>query len=280
MFFLICALPAEAKPLIHALSLRKDQVSYAPYETYFSEDSSCMLVISGTGPIAAASAVTYLLTKNGFDEKKDFLLNFGCCAGSSSGLYLINKITDSVSGRSFYPDMSYDLSSAGLPLSSEKALTTCYQVVSDLEDPDRLYDMEASGIYSAASRFAPPQRMLFLKFVTDQGVDGSASKRITASEVTAAAESYVPAIRALMDLLSQVRETVLPFDSDLFSATNLELHASETMSHELRQLFRYASASGQDIAKIISDLHQEEKLPAGSKREGKAVLDELRKRLL
>ena len=148
MFYFVCALYAEARPLISALSLRKDAFS-CPYDTYFSEDSSVVLAISGTGPIAGAASASYLLTRFGFR----------------------NKITDAMSGRTFYPDMLYDLSSCGLPSSSEKALVTVPRAVSSFGDPSSLYDMEASGIYQAASHVLSPHRVLFLKYVSDSGVD-------------------------------------------------------------------------------------------------------------
>ena len=76
MFFIVCALHAEARPLIAALSLRKDNF-VCPYETWFAEDSSTVLVISGMGTIEAAAATSYLLTRFRFKKHLDFLINFG-----------------------------------------------------------------------------------------------------------------------------------------------------------------------------------------------------------
>jgi len=277
MFFIICALSAEARPLISALSLRKDTHA-CPYETYFAEDSSCVLVLSGTGTVAAASGATYLLTRFGFRKDKDFLINFGSCAGSAPGLFLINRITDEISGRDLYPDLLYDLSACGLSLSSEKALHTVSHVVSSLPDPSLLYDMEASGIFQAASRFAPPHRVLFLKYVTDAGTDDQ--KKITASHLTACAEEYVPSVCKILEHLGNVSEEEPDIDEDLFISAALSLRASETMRHELWQLFIYARAEGIDIGRILSEMEAEGKIPVRSKRDGKEVLDEIRERLI
>ena len=65
MLYIVCALAPEAKPLISALSLRKDSFA-CPYDTFFAEDSSVVMAISGMGTVAAASATTYLLTRFGF----------------------------------------------------------------------------------------------------------------------------------------------------------------------------------------------------------------------
>ena len=119
MLFIVCALSCEAKPLISALSLRKDNFA-CPYDTFFSTDSSVVLTVSGMGTVLAASATTYLLTRFGFSPEKDFLINFGSCAGKEPGFHLINRITDEATGRSFYPDMLYDLPPVVFPLPRKK----------------------------------------------------------------------------------------------------------------------------------------------------------------
>ena len=275
MFFIVCALAAEARPLICALSLRKDDHA-CPYDTYY--DDNCVLVLSGMGNVAAASATSYLLTRFQFHPDQDFLLNFGSCAGKKPGLYLIHKITDSVTKRDFYPDMLYDFSSCGLPLSSEKALVTVPKVISSLPDPDLLYEMEASGIYQAAARFCPPHRMIFLNYVSDSGEEDP--KKITSALLTQKAEEQLPSVLSLLQYLKEAEAKEEQIDEDLFISTCLDLRLSETLRHELRQLFLYAKASGQDIEAILNDLAEEEKIPSRSKKDGKEVLDVIKERLL
>lgn len=277
MFFIVCALAAEARPLISALSLRKDEHA-CPYDTYFDEDSTCVLVLSGMGNVAASSATSYLLTRFSFRPDRDFLLNFGSCAGKEPGLYLIHKITDQVTGRDFYPDMLYDLSSCGLSLSSEKALVTVPKVIASLPDPELLYEMEASGIFLAASRFCPPHRMFFLKYVSDSGEEDP--KTITSELLTRRAEEQLPVVLSVLEYLGKEECPGELIDEDLYISTCLALRLSETLRHELRQLFFYAKAVGKDIEPILSDLASEDKIPASSKKEGKEVLNVIRDRLL
>lgn len=277
MLYIVCALAPEAKPLISALSLRKDSFA-CPYDTFFAEDSSVVMAISGMGTVAAASATTYLLTRFGFRPEKDFLVNFGSCAGKEPGFHLIHKITDEVSGRTFYPDMLYDLSGCGLPRSSEKALVTVSKVVASLEDPNLLYEMEASAVFQAASRFIPPHRMLFLKYVSDSGTDDP--KKITAAMLQEGAQQQVDKVLAVLKYLETIVEDDNEIDEDLFLNTFLNLNASETMRHELRQLFRYAKTEGIDMEKILDDLEKEGRYPVNSKREGKEVIDVIRQRLI
>lgn len=277
MIFIVCALAAEARPLISALSLRKDEFP-CPYDTYFDVDSTCVLVLSGIGNVAAASATSYLLTRFSFQPDQDYLINFGSCAGNDPGLYLIHKITDEITGRNFYPDMIYDLSSCGLPLSSEKALVTVPKVVSSLPDPSLLYEMEASGIFQSAARFCPPHRMFFLKYVSDSGEDDP--KKITSALLTKRAEEQVPSVLSVLAFLQKQNGPEENIDEDLFISTCLALRLSETLRHELRQLFHYAKASGADMESLLSQLEKEEKIPCRSKKEGKEVLYVIRERLL
>ncbi len=277
MFFIVCALSAEAKPLISALSLRRDN-SACPYDTFFAKDSSCVLVISGMGSVAAASATTYLLTRFSFRKDRDFFINFGSCAGAAPGLHPVNKIHDEVTGRDFYPDMLFDLSSCGLPASSEKALVTVSHVVASLSDPNLLYEMEASAVFPAAARFVPPHRMLFLKYVSDSGTDDP--KKITAALLTEWATVHVSTVLSVLDHLKDIREESNEIDEDLFLGTALGLRASETMRYELHQLFEYAKTEDFDMEKLLSELEKEGRIPAGSKREGKEVIDVIRQRLI
>ena len=277
MLYIVCALSPEAKPLISALSLRKDPFA-CPYDTFFAEDSSVVMAISGMGTVAAASATTYLLTRFGFRPEKDFLINFGSCAGKEPGFHLINKITDEATGRCFFPDMLYNLSSCGLPASSEKALVTVSKVVASLEDPNLLYEMEASAVFQAASRFIPPHRMLFLKYVSDSGTDDP--KKITAAMLQEGAKQQVDKVISVLKYLETIEEDDNEIDEDLFLNTFLNLKASETMRHELRQLFRYAKTEGTDMEKILDELEKEGRYPVNSKREGKEVIDVIRQRLI
>lgn len=237
-----------------------------------------MLTVSGMGTVLAASATTYLLTRFGFSPEKDFLINFGSCAGKEPGFHLINRITDEATGRSFYPDMLYDLSACGLPASSEKELVTVSKVVASLKDPNVLYEMEASAIFLAASRFVPPHRMIFLKYVSDSGTDDP--KKITSAMLQEGADKQVDKVLLVLDHLKTIVEEDYALDEDLLISVYLNLKASETMRHEICQLFRYAKAENIDMEKILSDLENEGVYPVNSKREGKEVLDVIRKRLI
>ena len=83
-----------------------------------------------------------------------------------------------------------------------------------------------------------------------------------------------------MEKLAEACDEKPSIDEELLVSTSLVLHLSDTLRHELRQLFLYAQASGTDIKEILDALDAEGKLDVSSKREGKVVLDEIRKKLI
>ena len=106
MIYIFMALYAEAKPLIKKLDLKKinSRFKFTQYES-----PEICLTITGVGSIAASTAVGAVCASRDIGEM-DILVNIGSCAGSASslhGIYLIHKITDSVTGRTYYPDMLY-----------------------------------------------------------------------------------------------------------------------------------------------------------------------------
>ncbi len=151
-------------------------------------------------------------------------------------------------------------------------------MVASLEDPDLLYEMEASAVFQAAARFVPPHRMIFLKYVSDSGTDDP--KKITSALLTKWGEKHISTVISVLDHLKDVTEEDGAIDEDLFIGTALDLHLSETMRHELHQLFVYAKTEGIDMEKLLSKLEEEGRIPVKSKREGKEVLDVIRQRLI
>ena len=120
--------------------------------------------------------------------------------------------------------------------------------------------------------------LIFLKYVSDSGTDDP--KKITSALLTKWAEKHISTVISVLDHLKDVTEDDGAIDEDLFLGTALALRLSETMRHELHQLFVYAKTEGIDMEKLLSDLEEEGKIPAGSKREGKEVLDVIRQRLI
>ena len=200
------------------------------------------IVLTGIGKVNAAFAVGRTFHK-GFtrqDLASDVIINIGTCGSYDlHGLFLINKITDDASGKDYYPDI---LRVKGLP---EAPLITVGKVKTDPE-PGCLYDMEASAVYQAGSKLISPDRMIFLKMVSDNGDVGG----VTEASVNALVESYVPKIE---ELISKVREGITPScnksNEDLYDL----LKASASMKVQIDELMRFAESMGMDGRKLFDE---------------------------
>lgn len=124
MIYIVTAMYAEAHPFITHFQLKKD-LSHTRFQVFLNEESNLCLIISGTGSIPAAAAVSSICTVYGAGSG-DFLLNTGICAQmwvgneplAQSGtetkntaqigrIFLCNKIREEATGRTFYPDLLY-----------------------------------------------------------------------------------------------------------------------------------------------------------------------------
>ena len=109
MITIFTALYPEAKELIRALSLKKD-MTQNHFQVFSDENNQIQIVITGASAIAAATAVAECSTRREPDSG-DFLINYGSCAGRKNipvgTVSLCNKLTQTVDGRTFYPDILY-----------------------------------------------------------------------------------------------------------------------------------------------------------------------------
>ena len=173
MVFVFMALYPEAKPVIKRLGLRK-RTDRTRFQEFVSEDSEVILAITGVGPVAAAAAVAAVLTE--YDAGQgDQLLSVGTAAAlhGGTGIFLLNKLLDQNSDRTFYPDMliKTDLREAsgitGSTVLSQRA--AAFMAVA-AEDYD-LYDMESAAVYQAGNLFLGPHQMSFIRVVSDRGIE-------------------------------------------------------------------------------------------------------------
>ena len=303
MIYVMMALYQEAHGLIRELELKKN-TAYAPFEVFDNESAGIRLVVTGVGEIASAAAAAAVCARDGADAA-DFLVNIGCCAaaeGADSGcepadrdmdsgygaahaaqigdLYVCHKITEQATGKTFYPDILYRH-----PW-KERELVTGMQPLQRAAAHGALYDMEAAAVYQAGIRFFSPDRMLFLKVVSDFGIAGQ--ERMTAEALTGLLEQHVKEVAAFLanlwkaadeeealrsDGILQEEETVL---ERLFAA----LHCSQTMRASARQYITYAALTGYDWKAELDEWYARGLLPCKDRREGKVRLEELKQVLL
>ena len=264
MIYVVTALYQEAHGLIRELELKKN-TAYAPFEVFDNESAGIRLVVTGVGEIAAAAATAAVCARDGADAA-DFLVNIGCCAvggcepadrDMDSGygaahaaqigdLYVCHKITEKATGKTFYPDILYRH-----PW-KERELVTGMQPLQRAAAHGALYDMEAAAVYQAGIRFFSPDRMIFLKVVSDFGIAGQ--ERMTAEALTGLLEQHVKEVAAFLTNLREAADEeetlrndgILQEDEAVLEQLFAALHCSQTMRASARQYITYAALTGYD----------------------------------
>lgn len=160
MLHLLCALKCEARPLIDYYQLK--QVADADaFSCYINRDENITLTISFPGKInaAAATAYTYEYFKC---SKSDGWLNIGIAGHRSLNIgraVLANKIMDYGNGQTWYPQIIFTVPCVTQSLKTLDKPSVEYE--------ESMYDMEATGYYSTASRFASSELIHVLKIISD-----------------------------------------------------------------------------------------------------------------
>ena len=304
MIYVVTALYQEAHGFIRELELKKN-TAYAPFEVFDNESAGIRLVVTGVGEIAAAAVVAAVCAQDGADAA-DFLINIGCCAAANAGadsgcetvdsgmdsgsgaahaaqigdLYVCHKITEQATGKTFYPDILYRH-----PW-KERELVTGMQPLQRAAAHGALYDMEAAAVYQAGIRFFSPDRMLFLKVVSDFGIAGQ--ERMTAEALTGLLEQYVKEVAAFLTNLREAADEeetlrndgILQEDETVLERLFAALHCSQTMRASARQYITYAALTGYDWKAELKEWYARGLLPCKDRREGKVRLEELKQVLL
>ena len=289
MIYIFSAFYAEAKNIIDHYGLKKEKSLETVRFDVFANDS-IRLVITGVGEINAAAAVSNIGGAYGI-APDDEILNVGCGAGFSNetclgSIFLGNKLTEQMTGRTFYPDM---LMKTNL---MECEIVTVTRVLNEGSD-SVVYDMEAAAVYQAAAFFVGPHRMHFIKLVSDAG------ERIDQSKITELFALQEEKICGYIDMLLSACADKASIDDktkgkniadsnatdDTKSAWNIDglisdMRCSKVMGDQLAQLIKYCRLSGIDYKAVLDEYYTKGMLPCESKREGKKCLFELKQRLL
>ena len=290
MVFIFMALYPEAKPVIKRLGLRK-RTDRTRFQEFVSEESGIVLTITGVGPVAAAAAVSAVLTE--YDAgTEDQLLSVGTAAGDASDIFLLNKLLDQNSDRTFYPDMliKTDFKEAaaitGSTVLSQRA-AAFMKVAAEGYD---LYDMESAAVYQAGNIYLGPHQMSFIRVVSDEGVETADREQAVsdlAARVNAVINSHVEEISDYVEKLLALseKEKYRGGISDKSSEGLVDKiiedgHFSKVMQDQLRQYVKYAVLSGVDWEKAVQGIYEEGLLPTIDKRDGKKVLDRIKNCIL
>jgi nucleoside phosphorylase len=108
MRFITVAMRCEASPIIERFALKKEK-NTGKFEVYSSDETT--LVISGIGPVNAAIATSYLLSRHGYGNF-DISANIGVCGSADKSIpigtpVLCNRVIDHSTGREYFPDVVF-----------------------------------------------------------------------------------------------------------------------------------------------------------------------------
>ncbi len=281
MLYIFTATYYEASAWISRYSLKRD-TSVSRFQVFYNEQENIRVTITGTGMVSAAAAVSSICTAV-LPGKQDFLLNIGICAESPDGhgqigeLFLCHKITETVTGKTFYPDILYrhnfkeaELLTGAKPFQKGMWHRPGFFV----------YDMEASAIYQAGSYFFSPHQMVFLKIVSDNGC----GDRVTPEQVKGLCALHMDSVADYASRLCTIGRVEkgqdFLWDGAVVDKLCCDMCCSATMALSVKQHIIYCQLAGVDFRAVIQEMYQAGKLPCRTKKEGKRCFEEFRQRLL
>lgn len=277
MIYILSALYCEAEPFIEHFRLKK-HTDIHQFQVFSGREA--VLIVTGTGPINTAIAVT-LLCLNYPPAINDLMVNIGLCGVNNENikegtLFICNKITDQSTKFCYYPDMLFNH-----PF-DEAELVTHYSLVKTrhnfADGQPVLSDMESSGIFHAASLFFQPHQLIFIKIVSDFQ-KGEFISREKASALIK--PNLQPITNWICQIASQKANSNPVFTEDeelCLDEIISRLKMSVAMESQLRQIMKYYKLQhGSFKEKLNNYLCEISQLSIRSKNEGKKYFDELKK---
>jgi hypothetical protein len=185
---LVIALPAEARPIINLLNLKRDQVNMAM--PVYGRDH-IRLVISGAGASASAHGVRYLHSIR--PDTKVQWYNIGICGHGSLEVgvaLLINHIIEQQSARCWSLKIPHRIT---CPVG---ALTCVAKPQADYAD-GMAYDMESSGFIDTVKDVASLDAARVFKIVSDNPDNGA--RGISGKIVRSLVEQQIGLIQSMVE---------------------------------------------------------------------------------
>jgi hypothetical protein len=195
--YLLVALPAEAKPLIQAFSLRRQQPD-GPFPRYCAGPLS--LLLSGPGREAAGDAVEYSQQLN--PDGQCHWINLGIAGHAylrPGSCLLADSVTDPQTGGSWRLQPPKDLPAATV------APLYCVAQAENRYAEAAGYDMESAAIVERLAKADALSRLQILKIVSDN--PDNPSRQISAKMVRKLIESQLPLITTLISRLQNHART-------------------------------------------------------------------------
>ena len=245
---IVVALPSEAAPLRAAFGLR--QVRERPFRVH--EGESHRVVISGVGAHLAAAAVGFL--GGCFPDSGDQLwLNIGVAGHASAKpgtLFIAHKVTDQVSGQTWYPCIDYPGSSPTADVLTVPSVCENYPI-------DTCCEMEAAGFMSAVNRLTMADNIQVLKIVSDNRDNpvSEITRELIQQLVTENIEGIEQICRALSERLIDRAPRWQGLESSELATIyrNWRFTSAQTQQMRDRVSRWYAITDGEPIIPLLND---------------------------
>ena len=244
MINIITALPCEAKPLIEHFQLVRHHPD-GSFPIYSGKD--CSLVISGNGKIAAAAATAWLAAQQ--DDGQRAWLNVGIGGHANAALgdsRLSHCITDVATQQHWYPTLVFTP-----PCATDTIFTVDQE--ENQYPKNGVYEMEASGFYASALRFATSEIVHSYKIISDN--PESPTNTISAKQVKFWVQQKIEEIETIVGNLRALTNELRNTHSDPLNYLNLlrTWHFTATEKIELKRLLQRWQAFHGDID-ILSEI--------------------------
>ena len=271
MLYIVTALYIEAKPLISLFNLKKDN-TYTKFQVFSNENIK--LIISGTGKIKSATALTYLIANKNIKEN-DYIINIGFIASLNDNSQLgdivyISKIQNAYSDTTFYPEMIYKHNFL------EGSLTTFDKIIENKIENIEYIDMEAYGFFQTASIFFKKDKIFLLKIVSDILKENVEDRiLIDFKDDNLFNKSYKKIYDFLLKFIDIPDNNKNNFDNneqDLIKKVLENLKLSDTMTYEFFNILKYLKIKYGNI----DILKQYENIEVNSKVQGKKIFEEIK----
>lgn len=268
MLYIVTALYIEAKPLISLFNLKKDN-SYTKFQVFSNEDVK--LIISGTGKVKSATALTYLISKEDI-KKNDYIVNIGFVASNKNSqlgdIVYVSKIQNAYSNFDFYPEMIYKHNFL------EGSLTTFDSVVEEKIENIEYIDMEAYGFFQTASIFFKKDKIIVLKIVSDILKDKVEDRvLVDFKNENLFTESYNDIYKFLVNFKTVNDDSDFTItEQELIKKVLENLRLSDTMTYELFNILRYLKIKYGNI----DILKKYENIEITSKVQAKKLFEEIK----
>jgi len=245
--FIYTALPCEAKPLVEHFNLKKE-LTVQPFAVYLNQD--ICLTVTGLGKSAMAAGVAYTQALFASVEHR-VMLNIGIAGHKKhalGGLFLIDKIIDFDSQKSYYPSLIF----------TPSCPTGSIQTVSKPRpyyDDSYLCDMEASAFYETAVRFSSSELILCLKVISDNQL--SPAENIQPKQVAALIAAHLASVELLLTRIAAKAASITTPEPPLFETLIQRYHFTVNERMQLKnQLSRWNVVTEHQDLELDEALHQ------------------------